>query len=126
MKTTQTPHPQPSETGSPRLTQKWARFTYIGKETSYITNIFKWTELKISFRTTNTLGNLLTHKHHVHDKFSLSGVYKLICPDCNKTYVGLADSSPHATKSIRQPSTTTATYPVLQSTSFKKPNHLAL
>jgi hypothetical protein len=42
----------------------------------------------MSFRTTNTLGNLLTHKHHPQDKFSLSGVYKLICPDCNKTYVG--------------------------------------
>ena len=72
----------------PRQTQKWASFTYVGRETSYITNIFRRTELKISFRTTNTLGNLLTHKHHPQHKFSLSGVYKLICPDCNKTYVG--------------------------------------
>jgi len=63
-------------------------FTYVGRETSYITNIFRRTKLKISFQTTNTLGNLLTHKHHPQDKFSLSGVYKLICPDCNKTYVG--------------------------------------
>jgi hypothetical protein len=69
-------------------TQKWASFTYVGREISYITNIFRRIELKISFRTTNTLGNLLTHKHHPQDKFSLSGAYKLISPDCNKTYVG--------------------------------------
>jgi hypothetical protein len=68
--------------------QKWATFTYVGRETSYITNIFRLTELKISFRTTNNLNNLLTHKHQTHDKFSLSGVYKLVCPDSKKTYVG--------------------------------------
>ena len=73
---------------TPRPTQKWASFTYIGKETSYITNIFRRTELEIAFRTTNALGNLITHRHQSHDKFSLSRVYKLICPDCNKTYVG--------------------------------------
>jgi hypothetical protein len=59
----------------PHSTQKWATFRYVGRETSYITNIFRRTELKISFHTTNTLGNLLTHKHHPQDKFSLSGVY---------------------------------------------------
>jgi hypothetical protein len=72
----------------PRPTQNWASFTHVGWETSYITNIFRCTELKISFRTTNTLDNLFTHKHHPQDKFSLSGVYKLICPDYNKTYAG--------------------------------------
>ena len=49
--------------------------------------IFRQTKLKIAFWTTNSLGNLLTHRRQAHDKFSLSGVYKLICPDCNKTYV---------------------------------------
>jgi len=34
------------------------------------------------------LGNLLTHKDHAPDKFSLSGVHKSTCPDCHKTYVG--------------------------------------
>jgi len=64
-----------------------ASFTYVGKETLYITNIFRWTELKIEFRTTNTIGNMLTHKNHAPDKLSLWGVYKLTCTDCNKTYV---------------------------------------
>jgi hypothetical protein len=69
-------------------THKWACVTYVGKETTYITNILKKSELKIAFRTTHTLGNLIHHKDHTPDKFSLSGVYKLTCSDCHKTYVG--------------------------------------
>jgi len=67
--------------------KKWAIFTYISKETSYITNIFRSTDIKIAFRTTNTIGNLLTYSNPAPDKFSLLGVYKLTCPDCNKAYV---------------------------------------
>jgi hypothetical protein len=72
---------------TPRPTHIWANFTYIGKETSYITNIFRRTELKMTFRTSNTLGNLLTQKHQHRDAYSRSGVYKLNFPECNKTYV---------------------------------------
>jgi len=75
---------------SPPLTakKKWATFTYAGRETTYITNLFKKTNLKIAFRTTNTIGNLLTHRHTQPDKFSGSGVYKLTCPDCHTAYIG--------------------------------------
>jgi hypothetical protein len=73
---------------TPRTTHKWASFTYVGKETTYITNIFKRSEPKIAFRTTHTLGNMLTHRNHPPVDFSSSGVYKLICPDCHKAYVG--------------------------------------
>jgi len=45
------------------------------------------TKLKIAFHTTNTIGNLLSHKNPTPNKFSLSGVYKLTCPNCNKAYV---------------------------------------
>jgi hypothetical protein len=34
---------------TPPTTYKWASFTYVGKETTYITNIFKRSELKIAF-----------------------------------------------------------------------------
>jgi len=60
----------------------------VGKETSYITNLFKKTKQRIAFRTTNTIGKLLSHSNPTPDKFSQSGVYKLTCPDCNKVYVG--------------------------------------
>ena len=41
---------------------KWAMFTYVGKEMSDITNVFRWADLKIAFRANNTIGNLLGHR----------------------------------------------------------------
>jgi hypothetical protein len=68
--------------------QKWATFTYVGKETHFITNIFKQTNIQIAFRTKNTIQNLLKPKIPTSDVFSSSGVYKLSCPECNMAYVG--------------------------------------
>jgi regulator of PEP synthase PpsR (kinase-PPPase family) len=34
---------------------RWATFTYIGKETTYITKLFKHTNLKITYRTNNSI-----------------------------------------------------------------------
>ena len=43
---------------------KEAKFTYIGKETKFVTKLFKNYNLKISFTTQNTIGKLLTkHKN---------------------------------------------------------------
>ena len=71
----------------PKTPKKWASFTYTGKETSYITNIFRRMDLTIPFHTKNTVGNLLTHTNPL-DIYSLPGAYRLSCPDCNKAYVG--------------------------------------
>ena len=69
-------------------TRKWVTFTYIVKETNFITNLFRKTNLKIAFRTNNTVHSLLRHKQQVPDIYTQSGVYKLKCPDCKKVYVG--------------------------------------
>jgi len=80
-------HPtQQQPTQTPR--HKWATFTYIGKETLYITNVLKHTGLRIAFRMNNTIDNLFKQRGPIPDKFSSSGVYKLTCPDCQKPYVG--------------------------------------
>jgi len=89
-----TPKPPTSElhrkiaTTTHTPTHKWVTFTYTGKETNFITNLFKKTILKIAFRTNNTIQSLLKHKQQVPDIYTKSGVYKLKCPDCNKAYVG--------------------------------------
>ena len=70
------------------LTKNTVAFTYTGRETSYITNVFRQTDLKIGLRTKNTTENLLTHQNPPSDIYSQSGAYKLSCPDCNKAYVG--------------------------------------
>jgi len=42
-----------SELETPRY--KWATFTYIGKETTYITKLFKHTNIKIAYVTNNSI-----------------------------------------------------------------------
>jgi hypothetical protein len=69
-------------TQTPR--HKWATFTYIGKETTFITNIFRRANLKIAFCASNTM---LMHKDQIPDNYTQSGVYKLTCPDCKKAHV---------------------------------------
>ena len=54
-----------------------------------ITNLFKQTDLKIAFKSTNNLQQLTKHKSQdntqEHDK---SGIYKMTCKTCNKAYIG--------------------------------------
>ena len=66
---------------------KWAPFTYFGRETTFIMNIFKKADIGIILRTNNTLQKLLMTKPQTRDKYSRSDTYKLTCPDCN-AYVG--------------------------------------
>jgi len=54
-------------------TQKWPPFTYIGTETTFITNLFRKTDLRITLRTNNALQKLLMPKPQTLDKYSRSG-----------------------------------------------------
>jgi hypothetical protein len=42
-----------------KQTHKWVKFTYFGKETRYITKLFKNTPLKVAYTTNNNLGKHL-------------------------------------------------------------------
>jgi hypothetical protein len=77
-----------SQNSQSHNTKKWCTFTYIGKETLFITKIFKHANLQIAYRTNNTLRKHLSYNTTQQDKFTQSGIYKLICPDCNKAYIG--------------------------------------
>jgi hypothetical protein len=81
-------HNHGSQSQNSQNKQKWCTFTYIGKETTYITKIFKHSNIKVADRTNNTLQKHLTHSIQNHDKFTRSSVYKLTCPDCGKAYAG--------------------------------------
>jgi len=78
------PKPQKQRQTTHTPTQKWATFTDTGKETTYITNLFRRTDINIAFRTNNTIYNRLSAIHHITDKYTQSGVYKLTCNNCNK------------------------------------------
>jgi hypothetical protein len=70
--------------------QLYATLTFVGKETKKIANLFKNTNIKIAYRTPNTLGKLLITKpnNNKKDKYLNSGVYRLTCPNCGKIYTG--------------------------------------
>ena len=68
--------------------RKWARFTYVGKETWFITKLSKDTNVTVAFTTNNTIGKHLTMEHNTQCKYEMSGVYQLTCPDCKMTYTG--------------------------------------
>ena len=69
--------------------KKWAKFTYIGRETRYITKLCKISNVKITYTTNNNLGKLLTTQTNQHlDKYDANGVYQLEGPTCKKKYIG--------------------------------------
>jgi hypothetical protein len=68
--------------------EKWITLTYFGKETQQIAKIFKDTDIKIAFRTKNTLKKHLQPKQIGRNKYDNSGVYKLKCMDCSLQYIG--------------------------------------
>jgi hypothetical protein len=68
--------------------KKWVTFTYMGKETRYITKLFKKFNLNIAWRTINTLEQHLTITKHKNDIYDRCGVYKMKCMECGGAYVG--------------------------------------
>jgi hypothetical protein len=58
---------------------KWATFTYIGKQTRFITKLFKNTNIKIAYKTQNAIGKQLHKRNQEDDKSDNVGVYKLKC-----------------------------------------------
>ena len=56
--------------------QMWAKSAYVGKETRFITKLFKSTNVKIAFTTDSTIGKRLTIKREIpQSKYDRSGVY---------------------------------------------------
>jgi hypothetical protein len=63
-------------------------FTYTGKDTRFITKLFKEFNINISYRTRNTIGNILTNKRPNNNPYDEIGVYRLKCQKCSGVYIG--------------------------------------
>jgi hypothetical protein len=51
---------------------KWTKFTYVGKQTKYITKPFKNSNLKIAYKTENAIERVLNVRHGNNtDKFNM-------------------------------------------------------
>jgi len=66
--------------------QKWVPFTFFGPALRRITDLFKGSNVKTAFRTTNTIQKQLSK--NPHNQQNPSGIYSLKCNSCNKKYVG--------------------------------------
>jgi hypothetical protein len=67
--------------------KKWITFTYHCSLIHKITNLFKSTNLNIAVQMCNTIYNQLRDRTP-QNKINSSGIYKLKCKTCNKSYVG--------------------------------------
>jgi len=66
---------------------KWAKLTDVGRQTKFFTELFENSSLKVSFKTVNSIGNLLAQNKYISQKkFINCGVHQLTCRDCNRVY----------------------------------------
>jgi hypothetical protein len=77
---------QRSSTTEPLMTRnhKWVTFTWVRT----ITKVFRNTNLKVAFRTNNTIKHHVSMEEKTTDVYNLSGVYQMLCKGCPLKYVG--------------------------------------
>jgi hypothetical protein len=66
---------------------KWVTFTYTRNYIRKIIKLFKDTNLTIAFKTTTTIGKLLSD-NNITNTYKQSSIYKMTCQSCHKVYVG--------------------------------------
>ena len=74
-----------NETQEKQLQKKWVTFTYHRQIIRKLINLFNNTEVRITFKATNTIYQQLADK--IQNK-NPSGIYEVKCNTCNKKYVG--------------------------------------
>ena len=73
---------------------KWATFTYSTPLIRRVTNVFKHTNLRISYRSRNSLQQLLNPTPKPQSiPYNRSGVYALSCNTCNLKYIAQTSQS---------------------------------
>jgi hypothetical protein len=77
-----------TQDNKPIQNKKWMTFKYHSLLVRKRTNLFRNTNLRIAFRSTNTIQQLINTTNTHANKYMASGVYGLKCASYNKTYVG--------------------------------------
>jgi hypothetical protein len=74
----------------------WATFTYHSPQIRKVTNLFRNTKIGVAFTATETLQQLVrpTTQNPKSD-YEESGIYKITCKTCHKSYVG------HASRNLK-------------------------
>jgi hypothetical protein len=68
--------------------RKWVTFTYYNSTVRKITNLFKYTYIRISFKNNNTISQIFrTKQNNKNPEYNMSEMYKLTCKTCQHTYI---------------------------------------
>jgi hypothetical protein len=76
--------------------KKGALFTYYSPRIRKLTSLFKHTNIRIAFRSINTIQQYTKPKTSNHNQEHKSGIYKLTCNTCKLSYIG------HTNRNLKQ------------------------
>jgi hypothetical protein len=68
---------QNTQVDSQNRITKWATFKFSGEEIRKVANLFLDTNIKVSFRTRNTIQDMLRSRPQL-DKYNRSGIYRTV------------------------------------------------
>jgi hypothetical protein len=63
-------------------TKKWITFTFHNPRVRKIINLFRNTNLKIAFKTNNSIQWILNIHERYYNQYSQNGIYRMICHTC--------------------------------------------
>ena len=66
----------------------WVIFEYHNPIIRKVSNIFRNSNLKIAYRTSNKTQTILKQNRDTNDMYTNSGIYSLQCKTCQKHYIG--------------------------------------
>jgi len=90
------PAPPPPPTTTTTRNTKWTTFTYTSPQIKKITKLFKHTNVRVAYKCTNTISHLFKPTNKAicpSSPYDRSGIYKLTCMTCNRSYVGQTSRS---------------------------------
>jgi phosphoribulokinase len=80
---------QPTSLTDTDIATKWATFTYASPRIRKTTNLFKHTNIKIAFKSNNTISQLMKpDSKNNTPTYNKSCIYQLNCNTCKLAYVG--------------------------------------
>jgi len=76
-----------------RKNKKRVTFTYISPQIRKITNLFRNTDIRITYKCCNTIANWIKPPRDHTPPHNQCGIYQLTCNTCNLSYVGQTSRS---------------------------------
>ena len=70
------------------LNKRWDKFTYYNPIITRITNLFKKTNIGISFKISNNISSFNRNTKPTNNSLENSGVCEMKCHSCNLSYIG--------------------------------------